>query len=60
MHTSDENKEKCQLLDYKLIWYQFLQTNIIGIVRQTVTRIINMILGVKGLTPTVPLLTQEF
>ena len=31
--TSDENKEKYQLGDYKLIQYQILQTNITRTVR---------------------------
>ena len=30
--TSDENKDKYQLGDYKLIQYQILQTNITGTV----------------------------
>ena len=47
--TSDENKEKYQLGDYKLIQYQFLQTNITITVWQTVRRIINEILEVKEL-----------
>ena len=47
--TSDENKEKYQLGDYKLIQYQILQTNITRTVWQTVRRITNEILGVKGL-----------
>ena len=47
--TSDENKEKYQLGDYKLIQYQILQTNITRTVCQTVRRITNEILGVKGL-----------
>ena len=46
--TSDENKEKYQLGDYKLIQYQILQTNITRTVWQTVRRITNVILGVKG------------
>ena len=48
---SDENKVKYQLedYDYKLIQYQILQTNITRVVWQTVTRITNEILGVKGL-----------
>ena len=47
----DENKVKYQLgdHDYKLIQYQILQTNITRVVWQTVTRITNEILGVKGL-----------
>ena len=47
--TSDEIKEKYQLGDYKLIQNQILQTNIIRTVWQTVRRITNEILGVKGL-----------
>ena len=46
--TSDENKEKYQLGDYQLIHYQILRTVIIRIVWQTVRRITNEILGVKG------------
>ena len=46
---SDENKEKYQLGDYKLIQYEILQNNIIRIITQTVRRIANEILGVKGL-----------
>ena len=42
-------KEKCQLVDYKLIQFQILQTNITRTVWQTVSRITNEILGVKGL-----------
>ena len=52
--TSDENKEKYQLWDYLLIQYQILQTNIMRIIWQTVRRITNEILGVKGLTGTKP------
>ena len=48
--TSNENKEKYQLGNYKLIPYQILQTNITRTVWQTVRRITNEILGVKGLT----------
>ena len=47
--TSDENKEKYQLGDYKLIQYQILQTNIMRTVWQTVRRTTKEILGVKGL-----------
>ena len=43
-------KEKYQLGDYQLIQYQILQTNITRTVWQTVRRITNGILGVKGLT----------
>ena len=48
--TSDENKEKYQLGDYKLIQYQILQTNNTRTVWQTVKRITNEILGFKRLT----------
>ena len=47
--TSDENKEKYQLGDYKLIQYQILHANITRTVWQTIRRITNEILGVKGL-----------
>ena len=47
--SSDENKEKYQLGDCKLIQYQILQFNITRTVWQTVGRITNEILGVKGL-----------
>ena len=46
--ASDEKKEKYQLGDYFLIQYQILQTNIASIIYQTVGRIANEILGVKG------------
>ena len=46
---SDENKEKYQLGDCKLIQYQILQFNITRTVWQTIRRITNEILGVKGL-----------
>ena len=49
MHKSDENQEKYHLGDYKLIQYQILQTNITRTVCQTVRRITNEILGIKGL-----------
>ena len=42
-------KKNINLGDYKLIQYQILQTNIIKTVWQTVKRITNEILGVKGL-----------
>ena len=42
--------KKLSIMDYLLIQYQILQTYIIGIVWQTVRRITNEILGVKGLT----------
>ena len=51
MQTSDKNKEKYQLWDYLLIQYKILQTKIMKIIWQTVRRITNEILGVKGLTP---------
>ena len=54
--ASDRNKEKYQLGDYELIQYQILQTNNTRTVWQTVKRITNEILGVKGLT----ILFQEF
>ena len=47
--TSDENKEKYQSGDYKLIQYIILQTYITRTVWQTVRRITSEILGVKGL-----------
>ena len=47
--TSDENKEKYQLGDYKIIQYQILQTNITRTVWEIVRRITNEILRVKGL-----------
>ena len=47
--TSDKNKEKYRLGDYKLIQYQILQINIIRTVWQTVRIINNEILGFKGL-----------
>ena len=42
-------KEKYQLGNYCLIQFQILQTNITLIVRQTVRKITNEIVGVKGL-----------
>ena len=45
----DENEEKYQLGDYKLIQHEIIQTNITRTVWQTVRRITNEILGVKGL-----------
>ena len=45
MCRSDENKEKYQLGDYKLIQYQIV---IMRIVKQTVRIITNKILGGKG------------
>ena len=48
--TSDENKEKYKLRKNELIQHQILQTNITRTVWQTVRRITNEILGVKGLT----------
>ena len=49
--TSDKNKEKYQLGDYKFIQYQLLQPNITRTIWQTVRRITNEILGNKGLRP---------
>ena len=49
--TSDENKEKYQLGDYKLIQHQILQTNITTTVWHTVKGITNEILGVKAGLP---------
>ncbi|RMX46274.1 hypothetical protein pdam_00000669, partial [Pocillopora damicornis] len=49
LKTGDENEEKYQLGDYKLIQYEILQTNITRTVWQTVRKITNEILGVKGL-----------
>ena len=46
--TINENKEKYQLGDYKLIQYQILQTNITRTVWQIVRRITDEILRVKG------------
>ena len=43
--TSDKNKEKYQLGDYKLFQYQILQTNITRTVWQTVRRITDEIFG---------------
>ena len=51
--SDDENNEKYKLGDYKLIQYQILQTNITRTVWQTVRRITNEILGVKGLRLTI-------
>ena len=42
-------KKKTQLGDYKLIQCQILKIEIISILWQTVGRITNVILGVKGL-----------
>ena len=47
--TSNEKKEKSSLGDYWLIQYQILQTNVTRTIWQTVRRITNEILGVKGL-----------
>ena len=44
--TSDENKEKYRLRNYKLIQYQILQTNTTRTVWQTVERIIDEIMRV--------------
>ena len=50
MQKSDENKKKYQLWDYLFIQHQILQINKINITWQTVRRITNAILGVKGLS----------
>ena len=47
--TSDKNGERYQFGDYKSIHYQILKTNIARNVWQTVRRIFNEILRVKGL-----------
>ena len=47
--TSDENKDKYQLGDYLLVQNQILRANITIIVKQAVMRIINEILGERGL-----------
>ena len=49
MQTSDEKKEKYQFWGYLLNRYQILQTNLMRIIWQTVRRIPNEILRVKGL-----------
>ena len=46
--TSDKNKEKISIRGLLVDLKQILQTDIIGIVWQTVKRITNEILGVKG------------
>ncbi|RMX50549.1 hypothetical protein pdam_00008766, partial [Pocillopora damicornis] len=46
--TTNENKERYQFGEYWLIQFQILQTNITEIVWQTIRRITNEILGVKG------------
>ena len=50
-------KKNYQSGDYKLIQYQILQTNITRTVWQTVRRIANEILGVKGLSNHTSLVT---
>ena len=46
-------------MDHKLIQYQILQTDIIRILWQTVRRITDKILGVKGLMQILNSNTQE-
>ena len=46
--TCDDNEVKYQLGDYQLIQYQILQIDIKRIVSQTVKRITNEVMGVKG------------
>ena len=48
--TSDENKEKYQVGDYRFIQYQILQNHKIWTVWKTVRRITDEILRVTGLT----------
>ena len=48
--TSDENQGRYQLGDYWLIQYHILRCNIRRLVEQTVRRITDDILGVKGLS----------
>ena len=48
--TSEENRKKTRLGDYKLIQYQILQIEIMSILWQTVGRITYEILGIKGLS----------
>ena len=50
--TSEENRKKTRLGDYKLIQYQILQIEIMSILWQTVGRITYEILGIKGLSLT--------
>ena len=50
--TSEENRKKTRLGDYKLIQYQILQIEIMSILWQTVGRITYKILGIKGLSLT--------
>ena len=57
--TSDENQEKYQLGDYKLIQYQILSSDIKRFIQQTVRRITYKILGVRGLSRHVYHLVKE-
>ena len=50
--TSEENRKKTRLGDYKLIQYQILQIEIMSILWQTVGRTTYEILGIKGLSLT--------
>lgn len=50
MKISDEDIKSYQLGDYRLIQYLIPRTDVISNVRQTVGRITEQILGVKGLT----------
>ena len=50
--TSEENRKKTRLGDYKLIQYQILQIEIMSILWQTVGRITYEILGIKELSLT--------
>lgn len=49
--TNNKKIRKYQLGDYYLMEYQVLKTNIILIIWQTVRRMTEKILGVKGLKP---------
>ena len=50
MKTSDENIKSYQLGDDHLIQYLIPRTDVVSNVQQTVRRITEQILGVKGLT----------
>ena len=50
MKTSDEDIKSYQLGDYQLIRYLIPRTDVVSNVRQTVRRITEQILGVKGLS----------
>ena len=50
MKISDEDIKSYQLGDYQLIRYLIPRTDVVSNVRQTVRRITEQILGVKGLS----------